>query len=102
MVFGLMPALKYALPVVLIGIAGLFWFNRSGGSMDADSILATVETDALVAYINASDISTDELLDSFSFDPEEISSIENEVYGNLYDEELDVLTDELDLDLDNL
>lgn len=101
-VFSWITSLKYALPVVLIGVAGLFWYNNAQQSNDIDSILASIETEELVAYINASDISTDELLDAFSFDAVDISNIEDEVYGSLYDEELDELTEEFDIDLNNL
>jgi hypothetical protein len=102
-VFSWISTLKYALPALLIGVAGLFWYNQTSNQpQDADSILATIETEALVAYINTSDISTDELLDAFSLDAEEVANIENEVYGTLYDEELEVLMDEFDIDLNNL
>ncbi len=101
-VFYWRTSLKYALPVVLIAVAGFFWFSQQAKPTDVDSILASIETEELVAYINASDISTDELLDSFAFDSEEISNIEDEAYGALYEEELDALLDEFDNDLNNL
>ncbi len=102
-IFSWVSTLKYALPALLIGVAGLFWYTQSTNQpMDADAILATIETEALVAYINESDMSTEELLDSFSLYPEEVANIEDEVYGALYDEELDVLMDEFDIDLNNL
>jgi hypothetical protein len=102
-IFSWFTALKYALPVLLIGVAGFFWYSQTTQPEDANSILASIETEDLVAYINSSEITTDELLDAFSLDTEEISNIENEVYGGgLSDDDLDALMDEFDIDLNNL
>ena len=101
--FSWINTLKYAFPVLLIAGAGFFWYIQTTGQpTDPGAILATVDTDDLVAYINTSDLSTDELLDAFALYPEEVADIENEVYGNLYDEELDTIIDEFDIDLNNL
>lgn len=95
--------LKYALPVVFIFIVGLIWFNQSDDKKgDFNSILATIETEDLVAYIGESDISTDELLDAALLDMQDAAAIEDEVYGDVYDEDLDALIEEFDIDLNNL
>lgn len=99
----LVASFKYALPVMIIGIAGLVWFNSQSSNQDAESLLATVDTEDLIAYIEASDISTDELLNEFSLDEQDVIEIENEVYGSaLSDDELDALVEEFDIDLNNL
>ena len=99
----LVASFKYALPVMIIGIAGLVWFNSQSSTQDAESLLATVETEDLIAYIESSDISTDELLNALMLDALDATEIENEVYGSsLYDEELDALIEEFDIDINNL
>lgn len=95
--------LKYALPVVIIFVIGLIWFNQSDDKKgDFNSILATIETEDLVAYIGESDITTDELLDAALLDMQDAADIEDEVYGDVYDEDLDALIEEFDIDLNNL
>ena len=99
----LVTSFKYALPVMIIGIAGLVWFNNQSNNQDAESLLASVDTADLIAYIEASDISTDELLNEFSLDAQDVIEIENEVYGGaLSDDALDALIEEFDIDLNNL
>jgi len=92
-------ALQYALPVILIAIAAVFYL-RPTEQPDADRLLATVSTDELVAYLEQSEMSTDELLENMDFDSESIEAIESEVYFN-FDLEGNTL-DELTLELDNL
>ena len=92
-------ALKYALPVVVLLAAGIFWFdqNQSVGN-DAESILASVETDALIAYLDESEISTEDLIENLEFSDDDIEAIEGEVYILPLDEAFDDLTDEQDFD----
>lgn len=92
-------ALQYALPVILIAIATVFYL-RPTVQQDADSLLATVSTDELVAYLEQSEMTTDELLETMDFDSESVEAIESEVYFN-FDLEGNTL-DELTLELDNL
>ncbi len=92
-------ALQYALPVILIAIAAVFYL-RPTVQPGADSLLAAVSTDELVAYLEQSEMTTDELLENMDFDSESVEAIESEVYFN-FDLEGNTL-DELTLELDNL
>jgi hypothetical protein len=88
-------ALKYAIAAVVIVAGTVFWFNQSKAPLDVETMLAGIQTEDLVAYLNESDISTEELLDAANFNPEDLEDIESEVYGlDLQGLELD------DLDLD--
>ena len=62
-------------------------------------MLASVSTEELVAYLETSEITTEELLEEMTLDNESVEAIESEVYFNF--DELENF-DELDLDLNNL
>lgn len=89
-------ALQYALPVVVLAIVAVIYLFPNN-PQDADTILASVSTEELVAYLEQSDITTEELLTEMNLDSESVEAIESEVYF------IDIENlDELDLDLDNL
>jgi hypothetical protein len=88
-------ALRYALPVVILGAIGYFWFNPAQPKT-AESILATIETEDLVAYLTETEMTTDELLESVQLDANDVDQIEDEIYGEqLTDEDLDEILDEI-------
>lgn len=96
-------ALQYAIPVFLIAIVSFFIF-RPSATPTVESMLSSVSTDELVAYLAESNLTTDELLENFEFDAISIEAIEQEVYIDfeLDSNDLDLLNSELDFDLDNL
>ncbi|MGC1242989.1 MAG: hypothetical protein WA874_15475 [Chryseosolibacter sp.] len=71
-------SLRYALPLVIAAAVSFYYYNAS--KPDASSILATVETDDLITYIEESDVTTEDLLEFVEFNNEDLDSIENEVY----------------------
>ena len=83
-----------ALAVVVVAFVLFFQPQRK----DAERILASIETEQLVAYLQETDITTEDLLENFEFNDEEIQQIESEVY------KLDVTEEELNslLDLDDI
>lgn len=88
--------LRYALPAVLVFALVIFWFNRNVEVTSAESILASIETEDLVAYLGDADISTDELLDNVILDSNDVNEIEGEVYGfEQSDEDIEDLLDEI-------
>jgi hypothetical protein len=89
-------ALQYALPVVVLAIVAVVYLYPTN-PQDVDTMLASVSTEELVAYLEQSEITTEELLDEMDLDSESVEAIESEVYFN----DIENL-DELDLDLDNL
>lgn len=89
-------SLQYVLPVVLVALV-LFWYNRP--SSDAATILATVETEDLIYYLQESGLTTDDLIENVEFNQSDVEAIEGEVY----DLELPGLNDdEIDLELNAL
>jgi hypothetical protein len=91
--------LQYALPALLICVLGGLWLTNDRRPEDAASLLATVHTEAIVAYLNESDITTDDLLESVSFSTTDLHEIENEAYTiNLDSKELEEAFDDIDLE----
>jgi hypothetical protein len=88
-------ALRYALPALVLVAVGIFWFQNNASQTDAESILASVSTEDLVAYLNDSEISTDELMNAAEFDEDDLDDIESEVY-KLHFEDLDLENMQLD------
>jgi len=91
-------AIQYALPVIVLAIVAVIYFVPKGGQ-DVNSMLSSVSTEELVAYLENSEMTTEELLEEMTLDNESVEAIESEVYFNF-----DALEnfDELDLDLNNL
>jgi hypothetical protein len=83
-------SLKYALPAMVIGAAGLF-FLKDGENLTAEELLATVDTVNLVAYLEESDLSSDDLLEVVPLDTDEADALEdrsmNEIKVNEADAE---------------
>lgn len=73
-------AVQFALPAVILLAVGIFWFNRPADNLSAETILASIQTEDLVAYLDDADITTDELLEQVQLDHEEITNIESSVY----------------------
>jgi len=88
--------LRYALPALLLLAAVALWFNRPAGDLSPEEVLASVQTEALVAFLDDTDLTTDELLETVQFDGIDASEIESDVYG------LDISTDDLDNILDDI
>lgn len=90
-------AIRYALPVVVLAIAAVIYLMPQKQD-DVDSLLASVSTEAMVIYLEESELTTDELLNNWILDDASVEAIEAEVYFNLNDLEN---IDDLDIDFDN-
>lgn len=78
-VFGF--ALRLAVPLMLVmAIAAVFWLYQPDTSVSSENILASVQTEDLIAYLGEADLTTDELLDYIKLDAEDAIQIENSVY----------------------
>jgi hypothetical protein len=92
-------SLKYALPVLFMIMAGSFWYLKNGDRNTAsyasiEAMLDEIDTDDLVAYLDQSDLTTDEVLESVSFDIDDLKDIESEVYKlDLSDKDLEEILD---------
>jgi len=89
---------KVALPAAMVVAAGIFWLTNPVEPVNVESILASVETHDLVAYLNDSeDVSLDDVLESVEFNDRDLDEIENEVYVlDLSDGDIENLMNDLD------
>jgi hypothetical protein len=95
-------ALKYTLPVLVLGVLSALWFSRNTTSKDAETILASVQTEHLIEYLADTDLTLDELLRSADFSPLDVNEIENSVYDlQLEDDALENYLDDYEFDLKN-
>jgi hypothetical protein len=91
-------SLKYALPVVIIGIASLFYLNKPELE-SPENLLASIDSEQLVAYLDDSDVSSEDLLESVPLDNDEASAIhENSLEISIDDKALEDLSNELGVD----
>lgn len=83
------PVLQYALPAVALLIAAWFWFVPStpSKSLTSDEMLAGVETEALIAYLDVNEeLELDDVLDFYQPSENDITELEQSLYG---DEQVD-------------
>jgi hypothetical protein len=71
-------ALRYALPAVIVAIALVFIF-RPGSMQDPEQLLASIPTEHLVAYLDDSEISEQDLLEIIKFDDADADSLSMQV-----------------------
>jgi hypothetical protein len=97
--------IRYAIPVIALAILGVVWVftkESSEDAMSAEQLLASIDTSSLIAYLEESEMTTDELLENVSFSQEDVSAIESDVYDlDIEQDDLDELINEYQLDLDN-
>lgn len=99
-----MYSLRYAVPVVLVVVAALIWvWNTSDRrDMNAEQMLASIDTPTLIAYLEETDMTTDELLESVSLSQDEVTAIEDDVYDiDVNQSELDALMEEYSFELND-
>ena len=89
--------LQFVIPVVLLLVAGIFWFTQRDTTTGAEDLLAAVETADLVAYLSEADLTTDDLLNHVVLDNDDVIAIEENVYEfELTDTDFEQLLDEIE------
>jgi hypothetical protein len=81
-------ALKYALPAVVIAVA-LVFILKPKSVQDTEQLLASIPTEHLIAYIDDSDISVQDLLEIVNFDEADADSLNTQVQGEYLLNEFD-------------
>lgn len=91
-----LATLHYSLPALVIILLAVFWIYRfDGKTLGPDETLANIETEALIAYLDNAEITTDELLESFGLTNEDADEIESSVYDfDLDEDDLEIWMDE--------
>lgn len=96
---------RYALPVLLIGAVAFWYYETSqpGAPQTAEEILASIDTESLITYLQESDVSTEELVEIIELTSDDVQGIEDVVYELPFsDEALDELLNEYDDEWNNL
>lgn len=81
-------ALRYALPVIIVAVALVFIF-RPKSVQNTEQLLATIPSEHLVAYLDDSDISVQDLLEIVNFDEADADSLNTQVQGEYLINEFD-------------
>jgi len=80
-------SLRYALPVVLLLGAGIFWYQDYSGyvssKVNVQSELASIHPDQLAAYLNDHEVTTEDLVETVTWTSDDLSDLENAVYSTL-------------------
>lgn len=74
-------ALRYALPVVILGAAALFLVNKP--ELSPEEVIASIESEQLVAYLQDSELNTEDLLENVNLDADEIINLEIDALGDM-------------------
>jgi hypothetical protein len=72
-------AWRYAMAFVLLLVSAFYYYQNFSGSK-VESILATVETDQLIIYLDDAEFNTEDLLENVDLNDDDLIAIENEVY----------------------
>ncbi|MBL7864426.1 MAG: hypothetical protein JNK10_06100 [Cyclobacteriaceae bacterium] len=90
-------AIKYALPLLALVVVAVV-FISGPSNQSAEEILAGIDSEQLVAYLEETDINADDLMTELDLDPEEIIAIEEGAFDeiNLDDSDMESLTDEFE------
>jgi hypothetical protein len=90
-------ALQLAVPAFLIAMAVTFWINRHDQRASPENMLSSVETNDLIAYLEETDLTTEELLDHVELDAADVNQIEESVYDfGLNDTEIEDILNEIE------
>ncbi len=82
-------ALRFALPVVVLAAAAVF-FLTNRASVSTEDLLASIESEQLVAYLEETEVNTDDLLEFVPLDAEEVQALEEDAFGDYVIEEIDL------------
>jgi hypothetical protein len=93
-------AIRYALPVlVALAVFAGWWLKKA--PEDPEAILATIETEQLVTYLEENGLFADDLIPYGELTTEDAAAIESEIYDTTFDEDgLEMLLNEMTLDFE--
>lgn len=97
-------ALRYALPACVL-IIGLTWFYQNqtavSQSQNVEEMLASIDTNSLIDYVEETEISLDDVLETYEITSEDMNEIEIAAYPDIAEEDLDLMLKEYDFELNN-
>ena len=92
-------ALRYALPVLVVGVVSWLYLRLPDGPT-AEDLIASVDSNNLVAYLEESDITAEDVLDDFQLSDEDAEAIQNRSFDELdvNEEDVEYLSNEFGID----
>jgi hypothetical protein len=92
-------SLKFALPVVALIVAGIFWLRPDRSAMDQ---LEDIDTQQIALYLaNTDRVDLEDVHEAMDWTTKELDVLQDSVYSNMeYKENIDDILE--DLDLENL
>lgn len=90
-------ALQYALPLVVIAVAGVLWFTQHEGK-ETESLLANIETEELITYLaEADDLSYEDFITEMNPTTEEVEALQEVIFELQWqDESMEDILEALD------
>lgn len=73
---------RYALPMAILVAVGLFILNNRP-ELSPEDVIAGIESDQLVAYLQDTEINTDDLLETVNLDADEVINLELDAFGDM-------------------
>ncbi len=104
----LVPVLKYALPAISIILVVLYlgFFRNNNFSTDPETLLAQVNTEDIIAYLENSDISTDDIIDEYQINGNTLDLMQDNVLPQqdlqLDEEDMQIILQEYNLEIDSM
>lgn len=88
--------MRYALPILFVGIISVaLWDNFSSKNTDPIAALDSVPNEQLLAYLEADEISLEEIIENASFTTETVDAL-HQPYQEVTDAELTEIADDYD------
>jgi hypothetical protein len=80
-------ALRYALPIFILAAVGIFWFNHTPiekyDDMQMELELETVHPSQLSIYLDDTDLSTEDLVETVTWSDDDLKELEDQVYSTI-------------------
>lgn len=95
-------SLRYALPVLLIAAAGIFWYVQTN-TKTIEQQLMNIDENELMAFITEDDFYSEDLTEAFQLDADEVDELEKRVINTFETSEhaIEDLLDEYTLESEN-
>jgi|GEM_PF-2845169 len=74
------PVYWYAVPMVILLFALVYWLNRPGTGESAEMILASIDSEVLINYLAESDLTGDEIFGDPDAEFFDVDALEAEVF----------------------
>lgn len=91
-------AFKFALSALVLTAVALFFWTEPR-TLSAEEVLASIDSEQLVAYLEESELNTEEILEALPLDPDEVDAIQENMLEELNVSDLDMeeLVDEYEV-----